>query len=150
MILGTIQKDVLYRVLVFWYSLSGALQILGFGEYIGEVQAAYEQHKNETLVQIIVFYVYLFSFLLPRNNQVLLIVAELEVCFRLILIPQMIRGFRKCLSYQGFGGFPRGELVKGSTVEIWLYQSVRMLWKVASCMQIVVDDPWTNGMPSFS
>ncbi|XP_024369784.1 uncharacterized protein [Physcomitrium patens] len=26
-----------------------ALEILGFGEYIGEVQAAYEQHKNESL-----------------------------------------------------------------------------------------------------
>ena len=90
------------------------------------------------------------SVLLPRKNQVLLIVAELEVCFRLILIPQMIRGFSKCLCYQGFGGFPRGELVKGSTVEIWLCQSVGVLWKVASCMQIVVDDPWTNGMPSFS
>lgn len=29
------------------------MQILGFGEYIGEVQAAYEQHKNETLVHFI-------------------------------------------------------------------------------------------------
>lgn len=30
-----------------------SMQILGFGEYIGEVQAAYEQHKNETLVHAI-------------------------------------------------------------------------------------------------
>lgn len=29
------------------------MQILGFGEYIGEVQAAYEQHKNESLVRFV-------------------------------------------------------------------------------------------------
>jgi hypothetical protein len=97
------------KCMIFWYFLSGALQILGFGEYIGEVQAAYEQHKNETLVQIAVFYINLFSVLLPRNSQVLSIVAEFEVCFRLILIPQMIRGFSERLSYQGFGGFLRGD-----------------------------------------
>ena len=48
------------KCMIFWYSLSVALQILGFGEYIGEVQAAYEQHKNETLVQIVVFYIYIY------------------------------------------------------------------------------------------
>jgi hypothetical protein len=63
----------------------------------------------------IYLFIYLFiiclfvSILLPRNNQVLLTVVELEVCFRPILIPQMIRGFNERLSYQGFGGFLTGE-----------------------------------------
>jgi histone H3/H4 len=30
-----------------------ALQVLGFGEYVEEVYAAYEQHKYETMVTII-------------------------------------------------------------------------------------------------
>lgn len=32
-----------------------ALQVLGFGEYIEEVYAAYEQHKYETMVMILYF-----------------------------------------------------------------------------------------------
>jgi hypothetical protein len=32
------------------------VQILGFGEYLAEVQAAYEQHKNETMVRLLSFF----------------------------------------------------------------------------------------------
>lgn len=44
-----------FRILGYYCFCKGSdpklMQILGFGEYIGEVQAAYEQHKNETLVR---------------------------------------------------------------------------------------------------
>lgn len=38
----------------------GYEQVLGFGEYIEEVYAAYEQHKYETMV--IILYLFSYSF----------------------------------------------------------------------------------------
>lgn len=42
-------------------------QVLGFGEYIEEVYAAYEQHKLETMV-IIDFYMFPVTFSLGKSD----------------------------------------------------------------------------------
>lgn len=39
-------------VLTFYIDLTHLYQVLGFGEYIEEVYAAYEQHKMETVVNV--------------------------------------------------------------------------------------------------
>lgn len=45
-----------------------ALQVLGFGEYIEEVYAAYEQHKYETMVIIILYFLLLLLITRRRRN----------------------------------------------------------------------------------